>query len=279
MEADSQKVYQVWLRLIEDEELAEATLAQRHRTFAETKNLEPLDLEILDEFARLPGTRFNIENLRFRAADETADVILVYLPGTARLLTEGRRPWLVDIAWDYLARNSWRALGQMRIAECERFAEYVRTQIMNRRPVPQHFSVLLEFELAVLRLIRKTASIPEDAWPKKKVETTHGLRPRHSPAAEAISLPVDISEWIRSGDPLTGTVGPRPITMLVVIPSLQEPRKLHKLSEGSRLVFERCTGAQTIAELAEELEARHRVPRAQVFNLIDRLIDSAALVV
>jgi hypothetical protein len=86
---DSEKAYGVWMQLIADEELYRACLAGRHAELARSRDLDAIDIAILDVFQHERGTRWNIENLRFRAAVEVATKIQIHLPGTAALLTEG----------------------------------------------------------------------------------------------------------------------------------------------------------------------------------------------
>ena len=63
----SRRVYDVWTRLIQDEELYEAMLAGTHGRL-EGRGLSAEDIAILDRFRAEPGTRWNIENLRFRSS-------------------------------------------------------------------------------------------------------------------------------------------------------------------------------------------------------------------
>src|SRR5688572_16388840 len=150
MAIDARKGYDVWLQLIANEELYRHTLAGTHRELAERENLGEAELVILDAFHADKGTRWNIENLRFRTALEASASLASYLPRTCRMLTNGDENWLQDIAFEYLAFYKWTEHGHHRFAECERFGEYVRERIMKRRITPQHLEVVLDFELAVV---------------------------------------------------------------------------------------------------------------------------------
>jgi len=261
--AGAQRTYQLWVQLIEDEALAAATLAGEPERAAAERGLSAGDVEVLRAFGQQRGTRWNLENLRFRTAQETADSLVSYLPRTMRLLTRGQDGWLQDLAFEYLALNRWRQLGHRRFSECERFAAHARERIARRRPLGKHFDTVLDFELAVVRLLKKTASIPKERWPAPPGplpdEALAKLAPRPSEAMALIDLPVDISEWIRSGDPLQGEPRDRPITVLAVVPSLREAHRVQVVSEGARALLSRCDGKRTVEDvqrdLAEELEA------------------------
>src|SRR5512141_1771950 len=128
----SQRVYDVWTQVIQDEALYEAMLDGSHARLP-GKQLDAEAIAILDQFRAEPGTRWNIENLRFRSALETGDTLLSYMPRTVKLLTRGDDDWRQDLCFEYLAHYQWRPLGHLRLAECERFASYVRTRVMKRR--------------------------------------------------------------------------------------------------------------------------------------------------
>lgn len=146
-------------------------------------------------FARQRGTRWNLENLRFRTAQETADTLASDLPRTVKLLTRGTDDWLQDLSCEYLSWYRWRQLGHLRFAECERFAAYARERIARRRPLPRHFDAVLDFELATVRLLKRTAAIPPDRWPPPpgalSDQALARVVPRHSEAMELFDLPVD----------------------------------------------------------------------------------------
>ena len=233
----SKRVYDVWNQLIQDEELYQAMLDGSHARLA-GRNLDAEAVAILDQLRAEPGTKWNIENLRFRSSDECAATLVSYMPRMMALLTRGDRDWLQDLCFEYLAFHHWRALGHMRLAECERFAGYTRTRIMKRRVAPPHLDDTITFELAVVRLIRSTATIAADAWPARRRwadAELPALRPRRSPVQVVIELAVDLRPWIESGDPKRGEVGPGPIQLLVDIPSLDETHRSRpcRMARGS----------------------------------------------
>ena len=273
----SHRVYEVWVRLIQDEQLYEAVIAGTHAALA---GLDAEAIAILDQFHREPGTRWNIENLRFRSAAETGDAIESYMPRTIKLLTRGDASWRQDLCFEYLAHHRWDALGHRRLAECERFADYVRTRIMKRRTPPPYLEDVLGFELALVQLIRGTAGVPDDAWPIRRVLTDVELsaaRPRRSPVQTLIELAVDLRPWIESADPLRGEVGPGPVLLLVHIPSLDEPHRIKTISEGVQVVLERCDGERSVETLAAELEEEYGLPAADVRVLVRALLDERIL--
>jgi hypothetical protein len=275
----SKRVYEVWTQLIQDEELYEAMLDGSHARLA-GRNLDDEAIAILDQFRAERGTRWNVENLRFRSALETGDSLVSYMPRTVRLLTRGDDDWRQDLCFEYLAHHRWRPLGHMRLAECERFAAYVRTRIMKRRVTPPYLEDVVAFELAVVRLIRSTADVAAGAWPIRRDVTDAdlpGLRPRRSPVQVVVELEVDLRPWIESADPARGEVGPGPITLLVHIPSLDEPHRIKAISDGVRVVLERCDGDHTVDALARELEDELELPASDVRRLVRTLLDERIL--
>jgi len=275
----SKRVYEVWTQLIQDEELYEAMLDGSHARLA-GRNLDAEAIAILDQFRAERGTRWNVENLRFRSALETGDSLISYMPRTVRLLTRGDDDWRQDLCFEYLAHHRWRPLGHMRLAECERFAAYVRTRIMKRRITPPHLEDVIAFELAVVRLIRSTADVAANAWPIRRDVTDADLpvlRPRRSPVQVVVELEVDLRPWIESADPARGEVGPGPITLLVHIPSLDEPHRIKAISDGVRVVLERCDGDRTVDALARELEEELELPANDVRRLVRTLLDDRIL--
>jgi len=275
----SRRVYDVWTQMVQDEELYEAMLAGTHDRL-EGRGLDTEAIAILDRFRAEPGTRWNMENLRFRAAISVGDILLLYLPRTIRLLTDGSDQWRQDLCFEYLALHRWQALGHMQLTECERFASFVRTRVMRRRITPPHLDAVLAYELAVVRLLRSTAQVAPEAWPVRREVTDEelgALRPRRSPAQTLVELDVDLRPWIEAGDPTRGEVGPGPITLLVHMPSLEEPYRIKTISEGVRVVLERCDGERTVDALADELEAEFELPAADVRRLVRALLDERIL--
>jgi hypothetical protein len=255
---DSEKAYGVWMQLIADEELYRACLAGRHAELARSRDLDAIDIAILDVFQHERGTRWNIENLRFRAAVEVATKIQIHLPGTAALLTEGNETWLQEIAFEYLAYYRWQELGHYHFAECDRFVAYIYERIARRRSLPAHLDVMVKFEQSINHLVRGTRELEPGAFPiaRSSIEDAEvvAATPRWAPAVMLIELEADITAWIQTGKP-QGDVALEPIAILAVIPSLAEPYRVQRLSDGARLVLERCTGQQTAGDLADAIEA------------------------
>lgn len=275
----ARRVYEVWEQLIQDEELYDAMLAGTHRELA-GRGLDGEAVEILDQFRAEPGTRWSVENLRFRSTMFVSDLLLLYLPRTIRLLTRGNDEWRHDLCFEYLAYHRWRPMGHMQLMECERFAAFIRDRIMKRRVMPPHLEPVMAYELAVIGLLRSTTRIAADAWPVRRDPTEAelpALRPRRSPAQVIVELDVDLRPWIESGDPARGTLGPGPITLLVHMPSLEERYQIKTISDGVRIVLERCDGVRTVGDLASELEDEFELPAAHVCRMVRTLLDERIL--
>jgi len=278
-ELSSKRVYEVWIQVVQDEELYEAMLEGTHGALA-GRALDPEAIAILDWMHDQPGMRWNVENLRFRSACFVADVVMYYLPRTLTLLTGGNELWRQDLCFEYLAHHRWQQLGHMQLTECVRFAKFVRARVMRRRVTPAHLDAVLSYELAVVELLRSTAKIAPEAWPVRREVTElelPALRPRRSPAQIVIDLDVDLRPWIESGDPLRGEIRPEPITILVDMPSLAERYRIKTISDGVRVVLERCDGERSVAALTSELEDEFELPAADVRRTVRNLLDERIL--
>lgn len=264
--------YDVWVQLISDEELYRAVIDGTHHQLAASRGLDADKLAVLDVFHAEPGTRWNVENLRFRSAMDAVGAITRYLPRTARLLTRGDPDWLQELAFEYLSHHRWVQYGHYTLTECERFGAYVRDRVMKRRITPPHLAAALDFELGVIRLLKRTAEIPPDGWPPAPPvlgdDELAARRIRRAPAVELIDLPVDIRDWVESADPWRGTVRPSPVTFLVHVPSLDHVHRIKILGEGPRLVLERFTGAAPAGTIAAELDDEYGIERAELFALV-----------
>lgn len=275
----SKRVYEVWTQVIQDEDLYEAMLEGTHAGLA-GRQLDAEAIEILDRFRAEPGTPWNIENLRFRAAQHLGDTLLTYMPRMMRMVTGGDDGWRQDLCYEYLAYHRWQPLGHLHLSECERFTRFVRSRVMKRRVTPPHLETVIQYELAVVRLLRSTATIPADAWPVHRKVSDDDLpaaRPRRGPCQVLVELDVDLRPWIASGDPSRGEVGPGPITLLVHMPTLEERPQIKAISDGVRVVLERCDGGRTVDDLATALEAEYDLPAAGVRQLVRMLLDERIL--
>jgi hypothetical protein len=274
--------YDVWLQLISDEELYGAVIDGTHHQLAASRGLDADRLAVLDAFRAEKGTRWNIENLRFRSAAETADTVASYLPRTVRILTNGDENWLQDICFEYLAFHHWMQWGHHRFTECERFGAYVRDRIMKRRITPSHLPSVLAFELGVIRLLKRTAEIPADQWPipPELGDAQIGdIQVRRAPAVELIEVEMDIRELVESRDPSRAAIRPGPVTFLVHVPSLQHSHRIKILGEGPKIVLDRLSGGRTTAAVAAELDDEYGIEPAELFGLVRNWLDERVLAV
>ena len=275
----SKRVHEVWTQVIQDEELYEAMLEGTHRELA-GRGLDAEAIAVLDWMRDEPGTRWNVENLRFRAAMNVGINLLYYMPRTINLLTRGDEAWRQDLCYEYLAHHRWREMGHKQLTECERFAAFVRTRVMRRRLTPRYLEAVMAFELAVIQVLRSTAAIAPDAWPVRRELTDlelPAIRPRRSPAQAVVELEADLRPWIESGDPLRGEIRPEPIVVLVYMPSLSERYRIKAISDGVRVVLERCDGERSVATLAADLEDEFELPAAEVRRMVRTLLDERIL--
>lgn len=270
----SKRVYEVWTQMVQDEPLYEAMLAGTHASLTD-RHLDEEAIEILNRFRAEPGTRWNVENLRFRASLFVGDTLLSYMPRTIALLTSSKDDWRQDLCFEYLAYHKWTSLGHMMLSECERFGAFVKDRIMKRRQTPPHLPAVLSYELAVVGLLRSTCNVPASAWDNSvDIDPSHldSLRPRRSPVQHVIELDVDLRPWIESGDPSRGDVRPGPITLLLYVPSLEEKHQIKVISEGVRIVLQRCDGERSLAALAKDLEDEFGLSTESVQHLVLSLV-------
>jgi hypothetical protein len=278
---DSRTTFEVWQFLIYDEMLSTAVFDGTYPALAQSRGYTPEQIAVLDWFAAQPGMRWNVENLRFRAALETAAALCIHLPRTARLLTRGDDDWLQDICYEYLSHHRWDALGHRRLTECERFGRYVRGRIMRRRITPPHLEAVLELELAVIDVYKQTAAIPRDGWPTPPVfddDALQSSRPRRGPAQRLLEQAIDLRAFMSAAKPLEVVAGPGPVTWFIHLPGPTKSHRMRIFSEGVCEVLTRCTGEQTALEIAEAMEDDFGLPRAQVTHLVRTWLDEGVLV-
>lgn len=276
---DARRAYDMWLALIQDEDLYEATLNGRHAELAAARSFGPDDIKILDGFHAQRGLSWNIENLRFRAALHVTGNLLLLMQRTILLLTKGNDDWTQELVFEYLSHHHWQELGHEHLQEAERFGAYVRKRVLKRRIPPPHIDAVLDFELALVRHLRTVKSIAAEEWPERREPTDEELaiaRPRLAKSSTLVELPVDMTDWIRSADPRMGEVREGAITVLVSVPSPREPQKFTKLSPAVLMVLEKCTGELTLPEMAEALSEDFDAD--DVYGLVSKWISEGVLV-
>ncbi len=251
-EIDAQRAYELWIALIRDEKLYEATIAGTHLELASARGFSPADIHILDEFRAEPGLRWNVENLRYRSAAHTAGNLLLTMVWTIYLLTLGNEDWIQELVFEYLAHHDWVECGHEHIAEAERFAAYVKKRVLKRRAPPKHIDEVLEFELAVARHLGSLEQLPTTEWPTGQLCSLAEIgaaTPRRPRTAIVIDLATDLTEWIRSGDPRTGVVRDGPISVLVTVPALNAPHRFLRMSPDARDLYKQFDGRATTDEI------------------------------
>lgn len=277
---DSRTTFQVWEFLIYDETLSRAVFDGTYKDLASKRGYSSEQIAVLDWFASQPGMRWNVENLRFRAALETAACLGIHMPHTARLISRNDDDWLQDICYEYLAYYNWDALGHRRLTECQRFGTYTRERIMRRRIMPASFEHVLDLELAIVDVHRKTAEAARSGWPERRKLTASELetaRPRRGIAHRLLEQPIDLRPFLAATKPLEVIAGPGPVTWLIHIGGPAENHKMKVVSAGPVEVLERCAGTATTAEIAASMEDEFGLPREQVSALIDTWVTQGIL--
>jgi hypothetical protein len=269
MAIDSRTTFEVWERLIYDEQLSRSVFDGSYRELATRLGFTTEQLAVLDWFAAQPGMRWNVENLRFRTALETVACLSIHLPKTARLLSRGDDDWLQDICYEYLSYHRWDALGHRRLTECERFGAYVRERIMRRRITPPHLESVLELELAIVAVQKLTAGVARGGWPARIPEGELATsRPRRGPAQRVLVQQVDLRGSMSEAKPDRLEPGPGPVTWLIFLADPTQNPRTRIIQEGPAIVLERCDGVRTGAEIAAEMAAEFDLAADQVMRLL-----------
>ena len=246
---DAKLVYDVWMRLVGDEELYDAMLDGRHAEVARERGMNDEEILILDDFAGQPGTRWHVDNLRFRCTTMVSRILKWHLPATISLLTGGNEDWLRDLTFEYISDQRWRDLGHhKRLAECQRFAKSVRLKIKKRRLASDYLEEVLRYELAVIDLVQRAAQLGPDAWPE--LRDAAAARPRLGPAVQLVELPVDLTAWLNKPEGKPVPASAEPATALVWIPGPSEGHRMVALDAANRALLEACRGERTVPELA-----------------------------
>jgi hypothetical protein len=282
IDIDARLAYDVWMRVIRDEELADAVLSGSYAQLAAERGMDAEAVRVLDALHAHRGTRWNLENLYYRAISETLAKLYVYLPCTISLLTNGNEDWARDLCGDYLSRHGWNELGHLYLEEADRFVKFVRTRVMKRRVTHEHLEQVLTFESAWNDLLRRTRDVPASGWPRRDIAWTDELvadaMPRPGPLVEWLSLPINFLEWIRNGNTTATDAKPEPVTLVLWIPSLEEARGVQRVSEGTHEVFDRCDGKTTTLAVADSMAEDFDLDRASVVATVRRWLQGGVLV-
>ncbi|MEO8698766.1 MAG: hypothetical protein ABI867_01950 [Kofleriaceae bacterium] len=279
MAIDSRTSFEVWQLVIYDELLSRSVFDGSYRELAKQRGYTADQVAVLDWFAEQPGMRWNVENLRFRAALETAACLCIHLPKTARLLSRGNDDWLQDICYEYLSYHSWDALGHRRLTECERFGRYVHDRIKRRRIMPPHLEQVLELELAIVGVLKQTAGLQWPIPPVLDGEELAACRPRRGPAQCVLEQPVDLRAFMSADEPDRVEPGPGPVTWLIYLASPTQNPCTKIVSEGPRILLEHCSGDRTTREIAAAMEAELELPTAQITRLVETWLAEGVLVI
>jgi hypothetical protein len=259
---DARAVYDVWIRLVQSEPLYDAMLRGEHAAVARSLGFTELEIAILDDFAIQPGTRWHVENLRFRAVTMVSRLLGWQLPATLRLITEGRDGWLRDLVYEYLSLHRWVELGHHhRVAECERFAAFVEHRVVKRRMPPPHIEAVLAFERGLIELSRRAATLPIAAWPPRRPGAVAAdAAIVRGPVQLALALPVDLLAWLRDPSTELRVTSPAPLDVVGYVTAADAPVETEPLTS---------IGAQLLAAAATPR------PRAE----LERVVPGAAALV
>jgi len=248
---DARAVYEVWIRLVQSEALYDAMLRREHAAHARTLGFSELELAILEDFAIQPGTRWHVENLRFRAVTMVSRLLGWHLPATLRLVTEGRPGWLRDLVYEYLSLHRWVELGHhRRFAECERFAMFLEDRVLKRRMPPPHIEAVLAWERGLIELTRRAAMLPVAEWPARDPRIAAAGAPIvRGPVQVQLALPVDLLAWLREPTRELQVTSPGPVDVLAYVVAADASPELEPVTAIGKQVLAATTAPCPRGEL------------------------------
>ncbi len=243
---DARRVYEIWLEIVQNEQLYDAIMRDDFEV-GRKLGYSDEDVAILQDFARQPGTRWHVENLRYRATMMVSRFVDTYLPATMQLLTGGSADWQRDLVFEYLALHRWIEFGHYRrFAECARFVAFVRTRVMLRRRPPPHIEDVMALEVGTLDLLARGSTLAADAWQPTGASDLVCA----GPVQAVVELGADIVDWMRAprGEITLGPLGPRAV--LLVLPSPSSDVVVEPLDDGARALLAACQAPVSLATLA-----------------------------
>lgn len=248
---DARAVYDVWIQLVQSEALYDAMLRGEHAALAHTLGWSEHEIAILEDFAIQPGTRWHVENLRFRAVTMVSRLLGWHLPATLRLVTEGRPGWLRDLVYEYLSLHRWVELGHhRRFAECERFATFVEERVLKRRMPPPHVEAVLAFERGLIGLTRRAAMLPTAEWPARvQPIAAPGAPIVRGPVQIQLALPVDILAWLREPTSELHVTAPGPVDVLAYVAAADASPELEPVTAIGKQVLAATAGPRPRGEI------------------------------
>jgi putative flavoprotein involved in K+ transport len=140
---------------------------------------------------------------------------------------------------------------------------------------------ILALQAAVREMDHLRARLPASAWtlcPENlDLDSLLVTRPKWGPCVSLARSPVDLSEWIRSGDPTSYRSAPGPTEILVWVSSPEAEAEVDVLAFGARLLFEQFTGDRTVAEICSALATSFDFDEEEVLRLVKAWLERGVL--
>lgn len=264
---DARRVYEIWLLIVQDERLYDAMMRGEHVAVGRSLGFGDIDLDILEDFARQPGTRWHVENLRYRATMMVSRLLNWHLPATMRLLTDGVSDWQRDLVFEYLTLHRWIEFGHhRRFAECRRFASFVEGRVLKRRRPPEHIAEVMSFERNALDLLERASRLPVAEWetPRSSEVVRRGI------VQALVPLRADVLDWVRAPRGPLKVSSARGTNALLFVASPERDVDVEALDEEALALLEAARQPSSLAQL----ERRH----AAAAPLLKRWLDAGILV-
>ncbi|GGS24746.1 hypothetical protein [Actinokineospora fastidiosa] len=250
-ELDARTVWHAWRRVMREEAVREAMFAGTLAERADALGLSPADREVIERYAETPaGTRFFIANYRYRMTSSFINALETAAPLTHRLLRANG----VDIdalAERFLDSVGWRDFGPYVYTYGGRVLEFLRAH-------PEvgglhGLADLAALESAAVAVTVRAAHSPPDFTPRPGVYAAND-------AVTSVTTELDVSGWLRGGQPGVGVLPAGPRTFLVYLSPPDLRRRIVAVPESAvalvrGLAVPRAAGEMPAGRLVEKLVA------------------------
>ncbi len=251
---DAQVTWNLWRRILREDDLQRALFAPGLAQRAEEFGLSREELSIALAYARTPReTRWAIDTYRFRSYNVVVEALYVAAPLSARLLE--RRGFVLDeLAQEYLASVGWCDDGPYTYRLCAAALAFVNAKYGAERD--PDLGALIEFEAATVALMRSLAGSELAPPPELQAEELERRQVRFVQTGRGVLVRsrFDLTPWLRDPDSIGATrLEPKPITFLRYLRSSREEPGLFALRERAQQGYELLASPRSLAELAELL--------------------------
>lgn len=270
---EARTVWHTWRRVLREPPLQLAMFDGVLADHASALDLTPAQMEIAEQYAQAPeGTRFFIENYRFRLRSAFVNALETTAPLTHRLLRAHKTD--VDaLATEFLDSVRWRDFGPYVYTHGDRILDHLagRPELTALPGMPE----LTALERAGIGLTVRAAAEEEEAEEQAPASTTAPTGAyRADPRTEPVHCSKDLSPWLRSGASVGRTTPPeRPSWYLVQLRPPEWDRRIVAVPRRAADMVRALRTPRLPAELAAALAERgHPADPALDERLLGQLV-------